>query len=106
MRADVIDCEVFDLIFFFIRLANFEITLSKNEMFQLISRDESVSRLQMQLQDIKEELVRKDTELHSMEVGLVSSDECRKRLEDQVQSILQWLLRQIMPVIKFDKIFQ
>ena len=40
----------------------------------------------MQLRDIQEELVRKDTELHKMEVDLVSADEERKRLDDQVSS--------------------
>lgn len=40
----------------------------------------------MQLRDIQEELVRKDTELHKMEVDLVSADEERKRSDDQVSS--------------------
>ena len=42
----------------------------------------------MQMRDVQEELVHKDTELHKMEVDLVSADEERKRSEDQVSS---WL---------------
>ena len=53
---------------------------------QLCSREETISRLQIQLRDIQEELVRKDTELHKMEVDLVSADEERKRSDDQVSS--------------------
>lgn len=37
------------------------------------------------MRDIQEELARKDTDLHKMEVDLVSSDEERKRFEDQVR---------------------
>ena len=55
---------------------------------QLCSREETISRIQMQMRDVQEELVHKDTELHKMEVDLVSADEERKRSEDQVSS---WL---------------
>ena len=38
----------------------------------------------MQLREAQEELARKETEIHKMEVDLVTTDEERKRTEDVV----------------------